>query len=146
MVGGRIRGVRSALIRLITVSAAAVAVLALAAPVPAARQEGYAASVVDAATGGAGQASVVTSEVAVDGGLVTNSSFEEGTSGWNMSGSDAGVALTRVAGGHSGAWGARLSNGGASGATCMLNDAPNWVTTTDAGRYTASLWVRSDAA
>ena len=27
---------------------------------------------------------------------------------------------------------------------CTLNDAPDWVTSTKAGSYTASLWVRSD--
>ena len=28
----------------------------------------------------------------------------------------------------------------------MLNDQPNWVTTTTAGTYTSSIWVRGDAA
>jgi len=28
----------------------------------------------------------------------------------------------------------------------VLNDSPNWVTTTSAGAYTGSLWVRSDSA
>jgi hypothetical protein len=28
----------------------------------------------------------------------------------------------------------------------MLNDTPNWVTTTSAGAYTGSLWARADAS
>src|SRR5439155_8481068 len=61
------------------------------------------------------------------------------------SGSSPGVTLTRVAGGHSGAWAAQLANGGTTAGSCVLNDAPNWVATTATGRYVASLWVRSDA-
>ena len=55
------------------------------------------------------------------------------------------MTLTHVAGGHSGASAAELANGGTTTASCILNDAPNWLTTTaNGGRYTASLWVRSD--
>src|SRR5438034_4186772 len=79
-------------------------------------------------------------------GIVTNPSFEEGVSGWNASGSGAGVALTRVGGGHSGTSSAQLSNGGTAPVNCQLNDSPNWVATTATGTYTASLWARSDTA
>src|SRR5439155_20976706 len=75
----------------------------------------------------------------------TNASFESDTSGWNTSGSSAGVTLARVSGGHSGAWAARLVNGGTATGECILNDAPNWLTTSaSGGRYSASLWVRSE--
>lgn len=77
--------------------------------------------------------------------LVGNPGFETDTGGWNVSGSGAGVALTRAAGGHAGNWAAQLSNGGSAGVTCKLNDAPNWVATTSAGTYTASMWIRADS-
>ena len=77
--------------------------------------------------------------------LVGNPGFEVDTAGWNVSGSGTGVALSRVQGGHSGGWTGQLANGGAAGATCKLNDAPNWVTTTSAATYTASVWVRADS-
>jgi hypothetical protein len=104
--------------RLGAVVAAAVAVFTIAAPV----------LVADAATDNA----------------IANPSFETSTSGWNANGSGAGVTLTRVEGGHSGAWAARLTNGGTASANCLLNDSPNWVATTSTGTYTASLWVRAD--
>jgi len=75
------------------------------------------------------------------GELVGNPGFETDTSGWRGSGV---ATLTRVAGGHAGSWAARLANGTASTGNCMLNDSPNWVGTTVAGTYTASLWVRAD--
>jgi hypothetical protein len=78
-------------------------------------------------------------------GVVGNPTFEDDTSGWNASGSSPGVTLTRGAGGHTGRVAARLANGGAAAASCILNDSPNWVKTTAAGRYTASLWVRAAA-
>jgi PKD repeat protein len=60
-------------------------------------------------------------------------------------GGTAGITLTRVAGGHSGDYAAKLTNGNTTNTTCLLNDAPNMVPTTSAGQYTASLWVRSDS-
>jgi hypothetical protein len=78
--------------------------------------------------------------------LVGNPGFEVDTVGWNIGGSIAGVTLTRVSGGHSGAWAARLANEGASSGMCLLNDAPNWVGTTIAGTYSGSLWARADVA
>src|SRR3954452_10775336 len=97
------------------------------------------------AADGGGQSAFATSELTGASGFVTNPSFESGASGWNVSGSSAGVSLSQVAGGHSGDWGARLANDGGA-VTWLLNDAPNWVTTSGEGAYTASLWVRSDVA
>jgi PKD repeat protein len=93
----------------------------------------------------AGRSSTTTRQVTATGGIVTNSSFESGTSGWTTSGSGAGVTLARIPDGHSGASSAQLTNSGTAAASCVLNDAPNWVAATAAGTYTASLWVRSDA-
>jgi hypothetical protein len=56
------------------------------------------------------------------------------------------VELTRVAGGHSGGFAAKLANTGTSSASCTLNDSPNWVAATTAGTYSGSVWVRADAA
>jgi parallel beta-helix repeat protein len=78
--------------------------------------------------------------------LITNPGFETSTAGWNTSASGAGVTLTRVAGGHSGGWAGKLTNGGTATADCVLNDSPNSVTTTTAATYHAGLWVRGDAA
>ena len=78
--------------------------------------------------------------------LVGNPGFETDTAGWNTSSSDAGVTLTRVSGGHSGGWSGLVANGGPGTAgTCKLQDSPNWVTTTSAGTYTGSMWVRADS-
>ena len=78
--------------------------------------------------------------------LVGNPGFETDTTGWSTSGSDAGVTLTRVSGGHSGGWSGLVANGGSgTAATCKMQDAPNWVTTTSAGNYTGSMWVRADS-
>jgi hypothetical protein len=78
--------------------------------------------------------------------LVGNPGFETDTTGWNTSGSDAGVTLTRVSGGHSGGWSGLVANGGSgTAATCKIQDAPNWVTATSAGTYTGSMWVRADS-
>jgi PKD repeat protein len=76
--------------------------------------------------------------------LVGNPGFETGLSGWNTSGSDPGASLTQISGGHSGSFAARVTNTSSVAATYVLNDSPNWVTSTSAGTYTASLWVRSD--
>jgi hypothetical protein len=78
--------------------------------------------------------------------LVGNPGFETSTTGWNTAGSDSGVTLARVSGGHSGSWSGLVSNGGSgTAANCKMQDAPNWVTTTSAGTYTGSMWVRADA-
>ena len=93
----------------------------------------------------AGRSSTATRQVtATTTDIVTNSSFESGTAGWNASPSSPGVTLTRVAGGHSGTSAARLTNTGTSAGYCVLNDHPDWVAQTAPGLYTASLWVRSD--
>jgi hypothetical protein len=78
--------------------------------------------------------------------LVGNPGFETDNAGWNTSGSDVGVTLTRVSDGHSGGWSGLVANGGSgTAATCKIQDAPNWVTTTSAGTYTGSMWVRADS-
>jgi PKD repeat protein len=90
----------------------------------------------------AGLSSTATATVVVKRNLVLNPGFETDLSGWNTSGSGTNIALTRVAGGHSGGWAASLANNGTSASTCTLNDSPNWVSATSAGTYTAALWVR----
>jgi hypothetical protein len=75
------------------------------------------------------------------GDLVGNPGFEEDTSGWN--GDKSTNTLSRVAGGHSGGWAAEISNTTAGG-VCGIDDQPNWVSSTQAGAYTASIWARSD--
>ena len=91
-----------------------------------------------------GQSSTATRQVTVTPTLVRNPSFETDLSGWNTSGSDPNITLARVAGGHNGNWSAQLSNTGTINASCLLNDAPNWVASTTAGNYIVSLWVRAD--
>jgi hypothetical protein len=54
--------------------------------------------------------------------------------------------LARVSGGHGGGFSAKLANTNAGPSLCRINDHPNWVATTSAGTYTASLWVRADVA
>ncbi len=75
------------------------------------------------------------------GDLIQNPGFEVDTSGWR--GDVSANTLTRVPGGHSGSWAVEVSNA-TTGARCGLDDVPNWVTTTQAGVYTMSIWVRSD--
>ncbi|MFL5926676.1 MAG: carbohydrate binding domain-containing protein, partial [Gaiellaceae bacterium] len=88
-----------------------------------------------------------TNTAALGVSLVTNPGFETDLTGWNTSGSGAGVTLSRVAGGHSGGSAALLRNTGTTTATfATLQDAPNWVKTTAAGTYTGSIWVRADTA
>ena len=94
----------------------------------------------------AGQASTATAQVTAKPNLIGNPGFEASTSGWNTSGSITGVTLTRVAGGHSGGWSAKLVNGASASGTCTLNDSPDWVKPTVAGRYNTSVWVRGDTA
>jgi parallel beta-helix repeat protein len=74
--------------------------------------------------------------------LVGNPGFETDTKGWGPVG--AGITLQRVPGGRTDGWSALLSNGSPGPATVTLNDSPNWVATTQAGTYTASMWVRAD--
>jgi len=79
--------------------------------------------------------------------FVRNPGFETDLSGWNTSGSGANISLTRVSGGHTGNWSAKLTNTGSTASTfATLQDSPNWVTTTTAGTYTGTIWVRSDTA
>ena len=77
--------------------------------------------------------------------LIGNAGFEQNTAGWDTGGY-AAVTLARVAGGHSGASAAKITNTGTTTVTSTLNDAPNWVQTTSAGTYTGSIWVRADTA
>ncbi len=76
--------------------------------------------------------------------MISNPGFETGLTGWNTSGSDPGVSLTQVSGGHSGSFAARVANTGSTAATYLLNDSPNWANSTSPGTYTGSVWVRSD--
>jgi carbohydrate binding protein with CBM4/9 domain len=76
--------------------------------------------------------------------LVSNPGFEVDTSGWETA--DAGITLTRISGGHTGGFSARLANTNAAPSFCRLNDHPNVVGTTSAGTYTANLWVRAPTA
>ncbi len=88
-----------------------------------------------------------TATAALSVGFVKNPGFETDTSGWNTSGSGANVTLSRASGGHSGNWSALLTNTGTSTTTfATLQDSPNWVTTTAAGTYTGTIWVRADTA
>ena len=79
--------------------------------------------------------------VAAASNLVGNPGFEVDTSGWK--GDAAANTLSRVAGGHSGGWAAEVSNTVAGG-NCGLDDKPSWVSFTQAGPYTVSIWARSD--
>ena len=77
--------------------------------------------------------------------LIQNSDFEKDLKGWDANGV-VGVTLTRVAGGHSGSYAAKLTNTTTGPATETLNDNPNTVLTSAAGTYTGSIWVRADTA
>lgn len=80
--------------------------------------------------------------------FVGNPGFETNTAGWGITGSGAGVALTRVTTPtpHTGSGAALLRNNSTGTRKCVLNDVPNWVTTTQAGLHTGSIWVRADTA
>lgn len=91
----------------------------------------------------AGLASTVAKPVQVTpANLVGNPGFETNLTGWAAL---AGCNLSRVSGGHSGSWAADLNNPLATSQTCTLNDSPNWVTTSVAGTYQASAWIRTSA-
>jgi parallel beta-helix repeat protein len=106
---------------------------------------GYAVTVTVTDTGGlSSSATKVVTVSGPNGDLVGNSGFEADASGWNTSGSGAGVTLARVSGGHTGSWSALLSNGSTGATTCLLNDSPNWVATTATGSYRGAIWVRAD--
>ena len=93
-----------------------------------------------------GHSAQATDDVTVTGNEIGNPGFETSTTGWNTSGSGAGITLARVPGGHTGGWAAKLTNTGTAAGSCVLNDAPNWVATTVPGTYTASIWARADVA
>jgi PKD repeat protein len=92
----------------------------------------------------ANKAAAASASVTVTPNLVGNGTFEANTSGWN-NGSHVGVTLALSTKARSGAFSVVVTNTGATSAQCTLNDSPNWVTTTSAGTYTASLWARADA-
>ena len=94
----------------------------------------------------AGNASTATAQAVLRQNLAANFGFETNLTGWNTSGGATGIMLARVAGGRSGAWSAQLNNANATPATTLLNDSPNWVTTTASGTYVGSLWARADTA
>jgi PKD repeat protein len=78
--------------------------------------------------------------------LVGNPGFDVNTTHWGTNGSGPGVTLARMAPGRDGTGGAaKLTNTSTGKQKCVLNDVPNWVTTTQAGTYTASIWVRDDS-
>jgi PKD repeat protein len=102
-------------------------------------------------TNGAGSDSETTQIVVNPPGqptnLVGNPGFDVDTAGWSTAGSGTLVTLTRVTPGRDGTGGAaRLFNGASGTRKCVLNDQPNWVTTTTSGTYTSSIWVRGDQA
>jgi hypothetical protein len=77
--------------------------------------------------------------------LVGNPGFDLDTTHWGTNGSGNGVQLIRTTPGRDGTGGAaKLTNTSTRKQKCVLNDVPNWVTTTQAGTYTASIWVRDD--
>jgi PKD repeat protein len=72
--------------------------------------------------------------------LVGNAGFEQGLDGWR---SGQHSRLTRVKGGHTGEWAARVASRGKQHKVA-LDDSPGWVQATSAGTYHASGWVRSE--
>jgi PKD repeat protein len=91
---------------------------------------------------------VVVTEPQPSQDFVGNRGFETDTAGWGITGSGPGVALTRVTTPtpHTGSGAALLRNNASATRKCVLNDVPNWVTTTQAGLYTGSIWVRAGTA
>jgi PKD repeat protein len=108
----------------------------------------YIVKLVATNTGGSDESDPVTIHVTPaqpPTNLVGNPGFEADTLGWGTSGSGLGVTLARVTPGRDGTAGAaKLTNTSTGKRKCVLNDQPNWVTTTQAGTYTASIWVRDD--
>jgi parallel beta-helix repeat protein len=94
----------------------------------------------------AGASSTATVQITAFANFVGNPGFESNLNGWNTSGSGANAELTRVSGGRSGGWAAKLRNPGPSASTIVLNDSPDWARPTAAGTYTGSMWVRGDTA
>jgi hypothetical protein len=89
---------------------------------------------------------VVVTEAPPSQEFVGNPGFESNTAGWGTTGSGAGVALTRVTTPtHSGVGAALLRNNSTGTRRCVLNDVPNWVTTTQAGLHTGRIWVQGTA-
>jgi hypothetical protein len=80
------------------------------------------------------------------GNLVGNADLESDTSGWGTTGSGNGVTLGRSQPGHLSNWAAVLTNTSTGTRKCELNDGPNWVTTTQSGTYTGSIWVQGGTA
>jgi PKD repeat protein len=79
--------------------------------------------------------------------FVGNPGFETNTTGWGVTGSGTGVALTHVTTPtHTGGGAALLRNNSTGTRRCVLNDVPNWVSTTQAGLYTGSIWVQGGTA
>ncbi len=72
--------------------------------------------------------------------LVGNSGFDRNTKGWKAEKSGVKLKLTRKS--HSGKKAARLQRTRGKGKV-ILTDSPGWVTKSQSGNYTGSLWVRS---
>jgi PKD repeat protein len=89
-----------------------------------------------------GLSSTATAGIRATGNLIGNPGFESDTAGWSAT--PATASLSRVAGGHSGAWSAQVTNTGTTAVSCALNDSPNWVAQTVAGTYTGTAWLWSD--
>lgn len=74
--------------------------------------------------------------------LVGNPGFETDTSGWNA---DSGGTLSRTTTAHTGQYAAAITLNTA-GANTVLNDSPNWNSSTIAGTTcTATAWVQGPA-
>ncbi len=86
-------------------------------------------------------ASITVAATGPGANLVTNPSFESGSTGWN---SYSGGVLLRVAGGFDGNWAVQVT-GPATTSNFGINDSPNWVANAGAigTRYRFSAWVRS---
>ena len=86
--------------------------------------------------------SSVTTQIHVGSDLVLNPSFEENLTGWS---GHSGATLTRVPGGRSGGYAARLTLPASGWAG--LNDAPNWGVSSGHDRVAVlGAWVRSDTS
>src|SRR3954453_7851202 len=95
----------------------------------------------------AGQESTATTDIVASGNVVGNPGFESDLTGWNTSGSAAGVTAARVtAPVHTGSGAAQLVNGGTTAGAGSLNAFPDWVRKSVAGRYRFSIWVRGETA